>query len=109
MKINQLLKKESKWTKNALARDKHGNVISCLDVKYFSNGKTLDLAKHAVSFSLYGAICTCYDYDDHEHVVEKIRNAIKKVIGKDTYIAKFNNNEKTTFEDIRKVIEEAGI
>lgn len=109
MKINQLLRKDTKWAQGALARDKQGNPVNCLDLKYFSNGKTYDLAKHAVSFSLHGAICKCYDYDDHEQVADKIHNAMRHVLGKDMPIAHFNDDEKTTFEDIKRVIAEAGV
>lgn len=110
MKINQLLSKENRWCKDALARDKDGKSVPTLDIRYYDQGRRpLDLGQKAYSFSLYGAICKCYEYDDHERVVDKIHQALKKVIGRDMVIAVFNNHEQTTFEQIKKVIQEAEV
>jgi hypothetical protein len=110
MKISQLLSKESKWTKGALARDKDGKIISCIDTLYVDQGrKTFDLAKKAASWSLYGAIFRCYDWDDHEQVTEKLHSAMKKILGEDMYIARFNDHEKTNYSKIKQVVEEAGV
>lgn len=110
MKIAQLLSKESKWCKNALAKDKNGKAVNCLDVLYLDQGRrTFDLGKNAASFSLYGAVCKCYDYDDHENVLEKLHQAMRKILGKDMVLAEFNNSDKTIFENVKAVIIEAGV
>lgn len=109
MKINQLLSKESKWCKGALARDKNGKPINCLDIKYFDNGRDIDYGKNAVAYSLYGAISHVYQYDDHENVLDKLHAAMRKVFGKDMVLAVFNDSEKTTFKMVKKVIEEAEV
>ena len=109
MKINQLYSKENKWTQHVIARDKDGKSVPSLDIKYSSNGQVLDYGKNAVAFSLYGAICRCYDYDSHEYVADKLRRAIQAVTGKNFAIAEFNNLEQTTFADVKKVVEKAEV
>lgn len=109
MRVSQLLSKENRWTKNALARDGNGKAIDCLDLIHFHNGHTLDLGKNAVAYSILGAIAHCYSPDDHEQVLDKIHSAMRKVLNDDMYIAKFNDAETTTFEDVKKVIEIAGV
>jgi hypothetical protein len=110
MKIVQLLNRDTKWCQHALARDGNGKPINCLDVLYLDQGRrTLDLAKNAKSFSLYGAICHCYGEQDHEQVADKIHEGMRKVLGKDPWIAEFNDDEKTTFEDVKAVIQAAGV
>jgi hypothetical protein len=109
MKISQLLTKESKWCKGALARDKNGKPINCLDIKYFDKGGTIDFGKNAVAYSLMGAISHCYFYDDHDSVLEKLHQAMRTVLRKDMSVADFNNHEQTRFEILKEVIAEAGV
>ncbi len=109
MKISQLLNKEQKWIKGTLARDGNGKQINCLDILYLDQGRrTLDLGRKAVAWSLYGAIATCYVYDDHENVLDKIRQVMRG-LGTNMHIAAFNDHESTTFEIIKKIIQEAGV
>ena len=110
MKIKELLFNEKKWTQGALARDKNGKAISCLDIKYLDGGRTqIDFGKNATSWSLPGAISICYDYDERDKVLEKIHSAMRGVLNKDMYISAFNDHENTTFQDVKKVVLEAGV
>lgn len=109
MRISQLLHKESNWCQGALARDAHGKAIHCLDLIHFYNGHTLDLGKDAVAYSIPGAISYCYTYDDHEQVLDKIHSAMIKVLGDNPYISVFNDSEKTTFADVKKIIDIAAV
>lgn len=109
MKIQQLLTKESKWCKGALARDKNGKSINCLDVKTYAGGKEIDFGKNAVAWSLPGAISICYSQDDHENICDKIHAAMRGLRIKHEYISQFNDAENTTFDQVKWVIEDAEV
>lgn len=117
MKISSLLHREDRWAKNCIAKDKSGKVLpdintfylQRIDKKgniYYQEFRNDDFA---YSYSLQGAVIKLYDLDERENVMHKLSMAIEKYTGKNYYVAQFNNLPDTTFEDIKKVIEEAGV
>lgn len=104
MKISNLLYKEDKWTKNALARNKDGKPIESLNICHFANGVSKDPSKDAYSFSLYGAAAHLYSGEGLQDVLIKLGNAARLHSGKRVWLAEFNDSTSTTFEDIKKVL-----
>lgn len=111
MKITSVLTKENKWTKNCLARDKDGKPMTSLDTfflaKFDKDGNIYYQEFHqdelAASFSLQGAVIHCYPIDDHEHVMNKLSQAISSYSKKKLYVAQFNDHPDTTYEDVISV------
>lgn len=66
MKIKDLLKNESKWTRESLARDMNGFSVA-------------PESEEAISFCVWGAIRRCYNnIDELRFVAEKIDNELRK-------------------------------
>ncbi len=105
MTLLELFDQPDKWIKFCLANDKEGK--EC----YFG-------ADRAYSYCLLGGIHRLV-YDESYNVVElnrKLVQSIRKIFPSRVYsdanapaIVEFNNHQDTTFEDIRKVLEDAGI
>lgn len=85
MKVKDLLKDESKWTKGCHARDASGEAVSPRD---------------GCSWCLLGAVDYCY-YPNSEIVLKKIRREVGGFIG--------IWNDSHTFEEVRNLIEELDI
>lgn len=96
MKIKELLTDESRWCKGHVARNKYGEKE---DIE----------SEQAVCWCLSGAIGKCYPYKDRNAISLKIRDAIVKHLGYVLGTIAFNDDKKTTFEDVRKVIELADV
>lgn len=117
MKIADLITSEAKWTKDCLGRDKEGNAMNSFDgiydAKYDKQGKIFYEEKHldelAKSFSLHGAVIKCYSQDHRASVLGKLSKAIEQYTGKKKYIAQFNNEPTTSYEDVKAVIQIAGV
>lgn len=109
--IAELLQNEKNWTKQTLARDDRGFIVEVDN-------------KNATCYCLRGAVLKYYNVDntnDKDYMV-KLSKSIKKLFphikkepgrsSRDTaamHVVEFNNNDKTTFTDIRAVVEDAGI
>lgn len=98
MTIAELLTDESKWTRRCYARGKWGE------------GR-LPYDDEAVAWCLIGAARKCYGYDTDEYVdvIGCLRDAISKLGFRFTMILDFNDAFETTFEQVRRVIEEANV
>lgn len=96
MKIKDLLSDESKWIKRNNAQDKDGNVV------YIDSDD-------ACKFCLFGAVRRCYRTHYEQEQVADIINDIVVDNNLSKNFIKFNDDPRTTFEDIRKVLEEADV
>lgn len=94
MTVRELLSEEKKWTKGNYAKDDNGFALNYHELR----------SSRAVCWCLSDAIDYCYDLISEQ---DEARNKIAELIGDN--ITGFNDNEKTTFADIRRVIEEARI
>jgi hypothetical protein len=95
MKVSELLSSEEKWTKEALARNADGMEVHELD-------------DDACSWCLIGAIHHCYPREtDRNYALFKLKKSIYKLFGYSGVLG-FNDNN-ATFEDVRKVVEDAAI
>ncbi len=104
MKLSELLTDESKWVQGHLAISKYDRETSGAD-------------PDAIKWCLMGAISKCSDNQSTEwwRMYYSLRNSIKDLFGttrnyKTTYddvpyIQDFNDNNLTTFEDVKVVIE----
>lgn len=117
MKISELLNTENKWTKGCLGRDKDGNPLQNFDTMFsskFDNKGNIyyeekNNADEAKSFSLYGAIIKSQGIDSRETTLDKLRKAILKHTGKNSYIAVFNDCEETKYSDVKEVLRISGL
>ena len=105
MKVKDLLSSPEKWHKGCYAKDTKGNPVS-------ETGST------AVSWCLMGAIYKCYDngagykiassYGNVLSCIRKIEDNFPDLLRR-VSLPCFNDDPKTTFEDIRRIIETADI
>jgi hypothetical protein len=105
MKVKDLLTDESKWCKNLPAVDKEGR-------------QTTTRSPTACKWCLMGAIVKCYVetrppfYESYCAARYKVLNAIREIHGnlyEEGYISLFNDGPKTTFAEIREVLERADV
>lgn len=89
MKPSELLSDESKWTRGVCARDAQGNEVDVNSDK-------------ACSFCIVGALIVCFPNFQQRH---KIYNTILDSEAMET----FNDDPKTTFVDIKDLLEKAGL
>jgi hypothetical protein len=105
--IRELLSDESKWTRYTLSRDAAGTTVDPLD-------------DDAVSFCVMGACCRVYFFKGKDAAQSKLDEAANKLFperlaersrgGPVLRNASFiNDHPATTFEDIRKLLEEADV
>lgn len=95
MKISELLNGPEKWTKEAIARNGDGKPV------YLTS-------PDAVSYCLLGALFKCYEGNNlgkKWNILDKyIKENYKKYANSYSPTVYFNNNEKTTYKDIMKVV-----
>jgi hypothetical protein len=98
--LRQLFSGPSKWCKNSNARDANDRAVAWD-------------SPNAVKFCFIGGLYRVYeDSNKRRKVVEKIKKAINKFHKDDdniVWISAFNDNPKTSFSDIKKVIELAKV
>jgi hypothetical protein len=84
----------SRWTQNALARDKRGR-------------RLLTISK-AESLSLVGGLMLCYpDWDDMKRVHTLLASAIEeKYPERPATLVYFNNHPATTFNEVQELVRE---
>jgi hypothetical protein len=90
MKLRDILKTEKEWTKGHYARNKEDEPVSIYDVD-------------ACKFCLIGA------YHRSNASLSSIVAAISKLFPDRGYVTEFNDHRETTFDDVCKVIELAGV
>lgn len=99
MNLTKLFVNPNRWIKNGYAQYKDGTRYS------FTRPYN---EKHAepYKFSLYGAMCYFTDADSgaRQKVAARLSKAIERYTGKNMFIAEFNDNPDTTFEDLSQVI-----
>jgi len=94
MKAYQLLKNPKKWTQGTFAKNKKGEVVNLKD-------------KQAYSFCVLGAIQTCYsNWKEKDDILKLLRYHIKGLYFE---VAEWNDHEKTTHEQLLKVLKELNI
>jgi hypothetical protein len=98
MKIRELLTDKSKWIKGAYAKDKYGDSINESD-------------QDACQWCLDGAGYCCYGIGVWQKEVRpKVCTAIEKLNQqKDAVVVNWNDDPNTTFEDVKKLVEELDI
>ena len=98
MTVAELLDSPEKWTRKISARDENGDYV-----EYDS--------AWAVCWCLDGAIARCYSADQWERAWDAISEAITELYGNERpcETVSFNDHTGTTFADIRRVIERAGV
>jgi hypothetical protein len=94
MTLQELFTDESRWTKDAFARNAKGKARGPLE-------------PDAVRWCLMGALDFCYGPKSRQQAT--LRRKIETSPSYHTGIAQFNDSTETTFADIRKVIEEANV
>lgn len=96
MKIKELLNSPEKWTQSAYAKDAVGDSCSSTEPQ-------------AVCWCLLGAIHRCYpEPKESDKVWRKILAAIT-LESHFVSISSFNDNEETTFEQVRDILEMADV
>ena len=91
MKIKDLLTDKTKWTRRNYAVKEAGHPV------HFSDPE-------AVAFCMYGAIDKCYRTShDNQRVVDLVRDSLP------SEIAQWNDDPKTTFEDVKAIVERLDI
>ncbi len=104
MNLRKVFILESKWTQGCAARDGNGKPLDLT----FINRDIPKQVKLLESFSLQGAVAWYFPFEtrteERYRILDKLRNAVRKYTGKDVYVAEFNDDPKTTFEDIQKVL-----
>ena len=93
MKIKELLSDESKWTQGCMARDEQDVLVPV-----FSD--------NAVCWCLGGAVVKCYFTHERDRIGERLRKALPSPFAG---ITQFNDNEQTTFHDIKTLLELADV
>lgn len=103
MKIKELLNTPDKWHKGHYAIDKNGNIVdSCDPIR--------DPNQEFQCYCLLGAANRCYANDkiERHRVIDKMIDYIyQQNKGDITYfdVPAFNDSHKTTFEDVRRMLE----
>lgn len=93
MKVKELLSSKSKWTKGATARDSQGSGCYCNSLS-------------ACCWCLSGAIYHCYPDDDEANSIHLlVRINLEGFRG----VIDFNDNESTSFEEIKALVNELDI
>lgn len=102
MKLSELLDKPEKWTKGSSARDKNNKQVHPQEPE-------------AVCWCLEGGLRCVTNGNRWSPWVETLRSTIIRLFPNRTdplgvkIISTFNDHPDTTFEDIQKVIKEAGL
>lgn len=98
MTVCELLSDESKWCKEAMARDANGE-------------ETVEWGEDACQWCLSGAVGKCYSRIPNADVQDVFRRLKSAIIAEGTNvpIEIWNDADSTSFADIRRVIEKAGI
>lgn len=104
MTLNDWFKHSGRWCQEHYAVLHNGTPVS---INYIGKSEETKIKKVA-KFSLHGALAYFYSYDERMEERYKIYDRLKKAIfqhtGKNYYIAQFNNDPATTFEDIKQVL-----
>jgi hypothetical protein len=94
VKPSELLSSPEKWTKGADARNSNGNIV-------YTN------SDDASCFCLRGAVILCRISLPTART--KLRAALTKLYPTFSDYVDFNDHPDTTFEDVQKVLKEAGL
>lgn len=99
MNLTKLFINSNRWIKNGYAEYKDGS-------KYSYTRPYNEKTPEPYKFSLYGAVCYFTEPDSgaRQKVAARLSKAIERYTGKSLYIAEFNDNPATTFEDLSNVI-----
>ncbi len=104
MKISRLIYRSDRWCQGSLAVNKFGKKLSSLNIYHTSDGKEYDPSKDCVAYSLYGAVAHLYGPDGQGDVLVKLGDAARRYVGRQIWLAEFNDAPTTKFEDIQKVL-----
>ena len=101
MKMRELLTDESRWTKDAYARDKDGKTVSH------------DL-EEAYSFCLVGAMFRCYNVKPwwdpvRDKIIEELRKTFNVSERSSISITLWNDKRSTTFADVKALVDKLDI
>ena len=95
MKIQELLKNETCWTKRVDARNKEEYPVSAFN-------------RYAVKWCLIGALNKCYSGQERFEMLNKLEKVLFS-LHCDMSLSSFNDASSTTFKQIREVIEKADV
>jgi hypothetical protein len=100
MKAKDILSDSSKWTQGVMARNKRGD-------------PTWPEYKNAVAWCLYGALIRAYGLGEGQDEALAVRRAISSICNgfDSTYgsIECWNDDPGRTFDDVKRVLEEADV
>jgi hypothetical protein len=91
MKVQELLNDESKWHKGDYQVDKKGCIYG-----------------EPVKWCLMGAIMYCYKGPEYSVVSIKVEETANELYNQNNILT-LNDDPKTTFDQIRKIIEKANV
>lgn len=99
MNLLRLFTNENRWLKNGMAKYKDG---SSVPFTYLYNSNI----KEPWSFSLQGAVSfyTEPESDSRNKIMAKLSKAIASYTGKQRFVAEFNNDPDTSFQDLISVL-----
>ena len=107
MKLSQLLNSKAKWTQSCLGRKSNGFPVCSFDILYTNkSGKdeVYDAQKEVVSYSLQGAVVSLYSANARGQIMDKLRNGIMQLTGKNMSVATFNDMIDQEFGNIEKLL-----
>ena len=107
MKLSQLLNTKEKWTSNCLGKRADGASIYSFDVLYTNkSGKdeVFDPQKEIKAYSLQGAVVSLYNSGARNQIMDKLRDGIYTLTGKNMSVAAYNDMIDQTFENIEKLL-----
>lgn len=109
MKISNLLYREDRWIKGALAKSKDGTMLQNLNIYHFDGGKEIDPSVQCVAYSLQGAIVRLYSGDSQGDMFIRLGNIVRNYFGQKVYLAQWNDDPATSFQDVKNVLKLAGL
>jgi hypothetical protein len=96
LKVKDILVSYHTWVKGYMSKDNRGNYTQPQD-------------ENACRWCLSGAICKAYaDDNKRAKALVRLEKIIKKEYGFNSIVT-FNDNWRTTFKDVRRVVEKANI
>jgi hypothetical protein len=105
MKVKEFFTDKTKWTQGCWARNKHGSPLLSYEMD------------EGVQFCLVGAVAYCYGVDTYSKewidfpILTKIHNYLKEKTKPTEFlgISFWNDQSDTSFEDVKRLVEELDI
>lgn len=113
-KVRDILKSESDWCKDRFAQDSTGTTVSCHDNKACKRCLLGAIYKvYPIKFGQFDATGDGSEYLQTQaiqaEVIDKVMVALNSSGKEWSSIPEFNDHPDTTFEDVKKVLEQCDI